>query len=459
MAVTGTSPRLPSASTSSPARARVRARSPRARASPAEPRRSKQASCGLTATQAGPAASISARQWASTAAAASAAAGAGLRRRRRRRPCRRARWRGARALAGGLAGSGHRRAGSGSIPRTICDSRAATAAASRSPNGRGAGASPDQPAPGIGGAAGYLTAFLRPEPAVKRGTRLAAIVIVSPVRGLRPSRAPRSATWNLPKPVKLTSSPPLSDVLDRADDRVDGVVGVLLGQTARLTRPCRRIPTSSWLLLCRRGGQFPARDRGFGEANSAFGRLRGLSSSIPANCGFFRLSQTSEPRWAAEISRRPHLGAAPRGGRRAPACAARRARRTTTRGSRRARRRAKEALTAPTGRACAGASRDVPALAGEVGEHDPEVEAHERGEREAAAHEHDRVAVASGPRRRCARRSRPRARRRRARRPAARAPARPGGRARRAGSRRATARRPPRCRPTACAGTPGTGRA
>jgi hypothetical protein len=55
--------------------------------------------------------------------------------------------------------------------------------------------------------AGYLTAFLRPDPAVKRGTRLAAICIVSPVRGLRPSRAPREATWNLPKPVNETSSP------------------------------------------------------------------------------------------------------------------------------------------------------------------------------------------------------------------------------------------------------------
>ena len=56
----------------------------------------------------------------------------------------------------------------------------------------------------------YLTAFLRPEPAVKRGTLLAAICIVSPVRGLRPSRAPRSATWNLPKPVNETSSPDFS---------------------------------------------------------------------------------------------------------------------------------------------------------------------------------------------------------------------------------------------------------
>src|SRR4051794_6858318 len=53
-------------------------------------------------------------------------------------------------------------------------------------------------------------AFLRPEPAVKRGTLVAAICIDSPVRGLRPSRAPRSATWNLPKPVKVTSPPPLS---------------------------------------------------------------------------------------------------------------------------------------------------------------------------------------------------------------------------------------------------------
>src|SRR5687767_12961784 len=53
-------------------------------------------------------------------------------------------------------------------------------------------------------------AFLRPEPAVKRGTFDAAICIDSPVRGLRPSRAPRDATWNLPKPVNVTSPPPLS---------------------------------------------------------------------------------------------------------------------------------------------------------------------------------------------------------------------------------------------------------
>src|SRR4051794_33222426 len=53
-------------------------------------------------------------------------------------------------------------------------------------------------------------AFLRPEPAVKRGTFDAAICIDSPGRGVRPSRAPRAATWNLPKPVNVTSPPPFN---------------------------------------------------------------------------------------------------------------------------------------------------------------------------------------------------------------------------------------------------------
>ena len=74
--MTGTSPRLPSASTSRPARARVRADGSSA-SQPAKPSRSKHASWGLAATHAGPAASISAREWASTAAAASAGGGAG----------------------------------------------------------------------------------------------------------------------------------------------------------------------------------------------------------------------------------------------------------------------------------------------------------------------------------------------------------------------------------------------
>src|ERR1700742_2859129 len=52
-----------------------------------------------------------------------------------------------------------------------------------------------------------LTLLFSAEPAEKRGTLPPGIVIRSPVRGLTPWRGPRSATWNLPKPVKLTSSP------------------------------------------------------------------------------------------------------------------------------------------------------------------------------------------------------------------------------------------------------------
>ena len=56
-----------------------------------------------------------------------------------------------------------------------------------------------------------LTLDFSAEPAEKRGTLPPGIVIRSPVRGLTPWRGPRSATWNLPKPVKLTSPPLLSD--------------------------------------------------------------------------------------------------------------------------------------------------------------------------------------------------------------------------------------------------------
>ena len=60
------------------------------------------------------------------------------------------------------------------------------------------------------GLAQPLTLVFSAEPAEKRGTLPPGIVIRSPVRGLTPWRGPRSATWNLPKPVKLTSPPPLS---------------------------------------------------------------------------------------------------------------------------------------------------------------------------------------------------------------------------------------------------------
>src|SRR5437763_10271055 len=56
----------------------------------------------------------------------------------------------------------------------------------------------------------YLTAFFSPAPAVNFGTREAPMWIRSPVAGLRPSRALRLDTLNLPKPEKETSLPRLS---------------------------------------------------------------------------------------------------------------------------------------------------------------------------------------------------------------------------------------------------------
>src|SRR3954470_21391698 len=104
------SPRLASASTKRPA-AWACSTVALSAAQPGAPRRSKQATCGLTATTASPTASMTARQWARTPAAARAAGG---------------------LASAARTASGQRRPGSGSRPSTICDSRSATMAASRS---------------------------------------------------------------------------------------------------------------------------------------------------------------------------------------------------------------------------------------------------------------------------------------------------------------------------------------
>jgi len=58
-------------------------------------------------------------------------------------------------------------------------------------------------------------ASFKPLPALKRGLRDAAIVIGSPVRGLRPLRCARCATEKLPNPVSITVAP-LRNVSDIA---------------------------------------------------------------------------------------------------------------------------------------------------------------------------------------------------------------------------------------------------
>src|SRR5581483_7393704 len=78
------------------------------------------------------------------------------------------------------------------------DARAALGYERRQPIGEGLGPAGAQP----------LTRDLSAAPAENRGTRPPWIVIRSPVRGFTPWRAARSATLNLPKPVKFTSPPP-----------------------------------------------------------------------------------------------------------------------------------------------------------------------------------------------------------------------------------------------------------
>ena len=52
-----------------------------------------------------------------------------------------------------------------------------------------------------------MTASFSALPALNAGFIDAATLIVSPVRGLRPSRAARLRTWNVPKPTTVTVSP------------------------------------------------------------------------------------------------------------------------------------------------------------------------------------------------------------------------------------------------------------
>ena len=158
----------------------------------------------------------------------------------------------------------------------VAEVRGASASAGRD---RRAAAGRRRPGPRRPRHASYLMAFLRPEPAVKRGTLVAAICIDSPVRGLRPSRAPRSATWNLPKPVNVTSPPPLSSSSIVFSTASTAATGVLLRQARCCQRPCRRTPASTldppsshWRVVVARRGVEHSSDAntgadGFAEPN------------------------------------------------------------------------------------------------------------------------------------------------------------------------------------------------
>src|SRR6476660_4881318 len=163
---------------------------------PGAPSRSKQASWSLAATQAGPAASISAAQWFATA---SAAASAGL------------------GPAGAAADVwGHRRAGSGSSPRTSCVCRSATRPASRSPKPVRAGSAVD----------GLLE--LRPG-AETRDPRRRDVDRLPGAWMLAGASAPLGHV-ELAEAGEGNLAPATERRLDRIQDGVDGLLRVLLGE-------------------------------------------------------------------------------------------------------------------------------------------------------------------------------------------------------------------------------------
>src|SRR4051794_25644568 len=188
------SPRLASATTSSPA-ARACSTTCSSACQPAAPRRSKQATCGLTATHAGPAASMTARQWAATSPPA----------------------------------AGQSLSGSGSSPSTIWDLRSATRPASRSPKGGPAAGRSDGATAAIAGpsavegllerrAGGELRHVRRGDLDRLAGARVHALTGVA-MRHVE-----------LAEPGEHDVAAALERVLDDLEYSVDGLGGLLLAQ-------------------------------------------------------------------------------------------------------------------------------------------------------------------------------------------------------------------------------------
>lgn len=130
----------------------------------------------------------------------------------------------------------------------------------------------------------YLIAFFSEAPAVNFGTREAAIWIRSPVAGLRPSRALRLATLNLPKPEKETSLPRRS-VLSTVSKNASTA-----SAASRLLSPARSATwsTNSDFVTCFSS----VRGLGLLEANTASGRTcKCYRGAITAFCEDLRVPE------------------------------------------------------------------------------------------------------------------------------------------------------------------------
>src|SRR3712207_7325089 len=87
-----------------------------------------------------------------------------------------------------------------------------------------------------------ISASLRALPALKAGTLWAGIFIFSPIWGFLPSLALRSRTENFPKPVILTSSPPLSASVTTLSKAPEVPLGLVLGHPGLLGDPPYEFP-------------------------------------------------------------------------------------------------------------------------------------------------------------------------------------------------------------------------
>ena len=268
-----------------------------------------------------------------------------------------------------------------------------------------------------------MTFFFRPEPAEKRGTLPPGMKIRSPVRGLTPCRGPRSATANLPNPVKLTSPPVREHVGDRVEHRVDRGRRLLLAPDPLVAREhiqelsLRHVDSSSGLGVGGEPNTGPgAKSRACARrVTSATGRLRSTRSAGVAGAGLPRLAARGGPPTsitcaaasnsalpASVVARRSRASArrGSRPGRRACACAGGGA------GTRPPRRRSPRRASSRTRCGFGGTSAS---LAARLAQHGAQVEQHQRREHEALGRPPPRSARRGGrrtPRRRRSRRGR-----------------------------------------------------
>src|SRR5208283_3203935 len=140
-----------------------------------------------------------------------------------------------------------------------------------------------------------FTTFFSSLPGVNFTTRRAAILMVAPVCGLRPLRALRCETENVPKPIKATRSP-----LRREEVMLSTVVSIAVVACALeiLQAPAIRSTRSALFMVSPETNRFvPHAIQKFyrcGNWPSSFSSLRAYCQELKT-CGLFALTIDSVP--------------------------------------------------------------------------------------------------------------------------------------------------------------------